>query len=753
MLRSRLSALKVWKRKPFVLFTCFFLLMLLFLLIRLAFPCREYHFTGSGSFFPQDPVGSTTVYEGISLPAGTYRVRLQYWTDTDVAALCNVEDGSVFFGGLQSNGEHLYSGLDETGYDIWLYEGTEDLCVTVDYGGEGLVTTGDLTVEETKAFWTMLLTALLFAAAAVYGGMLYIYYDREYSVSREKKQVFFWLAVISFLASLPYLCGYTLAGADLTYHLQRIEGVKDGLLSGQFPVRLEPRWVYDHGYADAIFYCNSLLYFPALLRILGFPVTASYNAYCIALNIATAWIAYDCFRRIFEKRNIGLVCSALYTLSVVRMYKLAGVGLVGEGSAITFLPLVLYGFYRIFAKDPKEKGYQTSWIPLMFGFAGLIQTHVLTCEITALVTILFCLLCLRRVFQRSTLWELAKGALSAVMISLWFLVPFVDYYLTQAVHIKYVSGRTIQERGLYPIQLAFHFWGVGVKQAIESDGLGPEPIGAGLVLVAALLLFGALRLLGRFQRDAGGRLSFVGRAALIGALLLAMSLRIFPWDRIQFLNPVTASLVSSIQFPYRFLVWGTACLVLVFGYCLWYFEERDRRWYGGLLLAAFLGVTTSSLYLLDYVDYEEGYFELYNEEGMGFGYISGAEYLIEGTDMSRLTFSAAVPGEGVELRDYEKGSLGAAFVCENRTETESYVDVPLLLYKGYRAVDADTGQCLAVTASDNQTVRVVLPANYEGRVQVRFVSPFYWRVSELLALATAAVFAGMGLRKRRKTAS
>lgn len=108
------------------------------------------------------------------------------------------------------------------------------------------------------------------------------------------------------------------SGADLTYHLHRIEGVKDGLLTGQFPVRLEPRWVFDHGYANGIFYCNLLLYFPALLRMAGFTMTESYAFYCIGLSIATAAIAWYCFNGIFGDRIIGLVCSALYTLSIFR---------------------------------------------------------------------------------------------------------------------------------------------------------------------------------------------------------------------------------------------------------------------------------------------------------------------------------------------------------------------------------------------------------------------------------------------------
>lgn len=229
--------------------------------------------------------------------------------------------------------------------------------------------------------------------------------------------------------------------------MHRIEGVKDGLLTGQFPVRLEPRWVFDHGYANGIFYCNLLLYFPALLRMAGFTMTESYAFYCIGLNIATAAIAWYCFSGIFKDRIIGLVCSALYTLSIFRFFKLVMVGAVGEGSAYTFLPLVVYGIYLVFEKDVEDREFHKSWIILGLGYAGLIQTHVLTCEITALFTVLFCLIYIRRVFAWQRFRQLASGAFFALGLSLWYLVPFVDYYLTQDVRIRHASARTIQDRG------------------------------------------------------------------------------------------------------------------------------------------------------------------------------------------------------------------------------------------------------------------------------------------------------------------
>lgn len=753
MLIQKMRELKVWKRRPFVIFTVIFFLCLLFLGIRIAKPCREYLYDGSVSFTADAEAGQYAVYQGISLPVGVYRIELEYKTDTDLVALCNVEDGTVFSGGLLCNGEHMYSALGQTGYHMWLYEGTESLQVVIEYGGTGNLTTGSLHITETNQLWTMLLTIILFLGAVVYAGMIFYYYDKRYAVAEEKKHIFFCVTVICLIASIPYVCGYSITGADLTYHLQRIEGVKDGLLSGQFPVRLEPRWVYDHGYANGIFYCNALLYFPALLRMLGFTITAGYNIYCISLNIATAWISYYCFSRMFGKHHIGIVCSGLYTLSIFRIYKLTITGATGEGSAVTFIPLVIYGLYRIFTEDPKGKRYKTAWIPVMLGYAGLMQTHVLTCEITAFVTILFCLVFIRKIFCLNTFMELAKGASSAALVSAWYLVPFLDYYTTQDVHIRHVSARTIQDRGLYFAQLLFHFWENGLYTPTGENGMQySHPVGIGLVLVIALGLFLILWFSGAFRKLKAGRLRFDKITALTGVMLLLMSLNIFPWDRIQSLNSVTASLVSSLQFPNRFLGWGTVCLVMIFGFCLWYFDQNHKKGYWIMTAVAVIGITTSGMYLLDYVNSDQNYYKLYNEEGMGFGYVSGAEYLIEGTDIEQLTFADAVAGDGVEIRGYEKGYLRGELACENLTDTESYVDIPLLLYKGYEAVDIATGQDMELCAGENNVIRVVIPARYEGTVQVSFESPVYWRISELISALTIIVLSVTGLRHRRKKA-
>ena len=733
----RIYELKVWKKRPFGITIAFCSLLVLFCLIKIVIPCEEWEYEckGGQAFEEGNSGGNTVVRDGICLKPGVYRIELAYNTDTDMVAMCNVADGTVFYKGLLSNGEHLYSGLHRTGYEIWLYESTQALQIIVPYGGVGSLEIGNVRIIETNQLWTMLLAIVLFMGSVICAVQIFYYYDNQFHVAPHKKQVFFWVMVISFIASIPYLCGYTITGADLTYHLQRIEGVKDGLLGGQFPVRLEPKWVYDHGYANAIFYCNGLLYLPALLRLLGFPVVTSYNIYCIVLTIATAWISYYCFGRIFRKNSIGIVCSALYTLSIFRIYRLVIVTAVGEGTAVTFLPLVLYGLYRIFVEDPEKKEYRTAWVPLAFGLSGLIQSHVLTCEITAMVVVLFCLVFIKRIFKSKVFWALCKGAVATVGVNLWFLIPFLDYYLTQDVRIRNVSTRTIQDRGIYFVQLLFHFWHTNIQIPSEAEGEYFQLVGMGVVFCIVLVMFLGMWISGKFRKSNEKMILFVKAASVTGILLMYMSLNIFPWDRIQTMHPVISTLVSSLQFPYRFLGWGTTSMVLVFGCCMWYFMEHGREIYHwGMIGAAFLIVTTSSMYLLDFVNRDQGYFELYNEEGMGFGYISGAEYLIEGTDLEKLTFADTVAGGGMEIYEYHKEYLRAMLQCANRGQADSYVELPMLMYKGYRAVWEETGQEMQLCAGDNNVIRVLIPEGFEGNIKVEFVSPVYWRFSELASV-------------------
>ena len=427
------------------------------------------------------------------------------------------------------------------------------------------------------------------------------------------------------------------------------------------------------------------------------------------------------------------MCSALYSFSLYRITVLYGRGCLGEGSAQIFLPLLLYGYFRLFTEDAKEKKYKSIWLLLMLGYTGVLQTHTLTCELALIWTCVICLVNIKKVFRKETFLELAKGAVTSFLCNAWYAIPFLDYYISEDFQVKNIGGQMIQYQGM-PIKLVFTHFFDGVL--VSEEGLPIRAVGPGLIPMLALFVFVVISIFCAVKGK-NSRLLFAARiCAALAFVCIVFSLRIFPWDWIQQLSPLTERIVSSLQFPTRFLNWGTLFLVPVFGYCLWY-VKNECRWkkitFSIGVAAVFLAVGTSSMYFIYQVTHTYGKTQVF-DNNLIVGYVSGGEYLIYGTDTSGLTYGVPKVSETVELLQYEKGDLAAEFRCANHSRTEvAYVEVPLFLYKGYHAYDG-SGRELQCVYGDNNVIRVILPSGFEDSVSVRFVSPVLWRVSEIISL-------------------
>ena len=233
---------------------------------------------------------------------------------------------------------------------------------------------------------------------------------------------------------------------------------------------------------------------------------------------------------------------------------------------------------------------------------------------------------------------------------------------------------------------------------------------------------------------------------------MCMCLSVFPWDKIQSLNGITAMLVSSIQFPNRFLTIATLCAVLVAGVVAKEIKGQYETHGLQLYFAGMMVLTLcSSIYLMDDMLQTGNSYRIYGEEGMGSGYIAGAEYLPYGADATLFWTHDPYAGEMVAITDYHKDGIKIEMHCQNRGDKTEIVELPLLYYYGYRAYDKITGQELTITTSDNFAVCVEVPAGYEGTVQVTFVSPWYWRVAEVVScLSLLGLIAGVAMEKKRE---
>lgn len=682
-------------------------------------------------------------FRGIALPRGTYRVQVHYTVDTDMLTWCEVTDDTIGRKNLRTNGALFFSGLDHSDFEMWLLRDTSELAVHAWYAGEGSYTVHGLTICQTNAANRVILFLMLCLFTGVNMVCVYWQYDKKYGISVKKKAVIFCLGLTILAASTPLMVDYMRGGGDLFYHLMRVEGIRDAFLTGQFPVRISPEWQQGYGYASPIFYGETVLYPAGLLRMIGFTVTDAYRIFMFGITVATVLIAYFSFKKVFGDAYIGVFCSMLYSLSIYRFYKTYLSGSWGECFGVMILPILLYGFWRVFTQDVHEESYGRSWFPLTVGFSLLVQSHLLTGEMAGIFTIVLCLVLWKKVFRWQTFVVLAKTVIYSILLSAWFLVPFADYMLTGDFVIHHVSGRTIQARGLFPAHLFFTYFSNGTEVIFDDNGMAnTAPVGVGIAPMVALLILVYLNFTGQLGKMEKRERVLGGIAGWFAAAAMLMSLSLFPWDRIQAMNGVTATLISSIQHPNRFLTIANVCLTAVAGLTAKYVMDSKKE---VLKISYFCGMIflliISSIHLMDNTMFTSNVLRAYNGEGVSTGYIAGGEYLPHGADASRFMYHDPVCSEGIGTGNYTKLPLGADAHFENNSGQEGKAAFSLLYYKGYRAWDADSGELLNCYAGDNFEVTVDIPAGYTGDVRVRFVSPWYWRAGEVVTVLTAAAIA------------
>lgn len=711
------------------------LAILLLFLVRALFPNRQYHCEVDGLFSP-NVEGGNILGESISLPMGVYRVEVLYLTDKDGSGLVNLSGPDSSH--MVSNGEVFYKNRGYTDFTVWLYEKTDNLQLLVTGSDDAYIYIDSFNIYETDRLWGMAMCIVVSVSLSIIALLSILGYDAKCGIRKDNKVIIIGLLAIVLVSSLPFLTGKLYSGADLGYHIARIEGVKWSIRSKIFPVRIEPSMLFNRGYADAVFYCDAFLYIPAFFRLIGFDIIAAYNIFSVLWTAIATVISYCSFKGIFRDKYIGLMCAALYMTAGVRTYMIMG-GVLGQLCASAFMPILILAYYRLLSENYETPEYKNIWLLFVAGYSGIIQSHVLSCEITLLWTFAVCLLGIRKILRKETILELLKGACGTLLLNLWFLVPFVDYYINEDIAIKHYGARTIQDRGIDLRQLLL----IHGKQA-ESY----EFTGMGLFFVLALVMCFLVGLVALKKGDKTPELGLAIICAIFGVLSSLFALKNFPWDKVHDI-PFLASLVGNIQFPYRFLVWGTAFTVIVFGFFAWYSKNVRKSRLMQYVVWGFIAVTIGVSHLT-YISYEinNGYTTQLYDETMQPGYISGGEYVVHGTDISSISYGIVEAGENTILESASTGYLSGTATVINDGETDSYVDFPLTHYKGYKAEDS-FGNQLECTKGRNNVVRVVLPKGYSGSVSVRFVSPVLWRLCEIVSLAFD-IFIVIYLLKRRK---
>ncbi len=545
---------------------------------------------------------------------------------------------------------------------------------------------------------------------------------------------------IALLASMPTFAMAIHNGHDLQFHLMRIEGLAAGMRQGQFPVRLESIWNDKYGYAT-LFYGDLLLYIPALLRLLGVTINDAYNAYILLMNVLTAAISYRCFEAMVKNKDIAQLMTAAYVTSAYRLMDIYVRAAVGEYSAMIFLPLIAYAMYRLYHSEEQRKLDYKGILLLIIGMTGVLQTHILTTEMVVLVLALYVILNFKVTKQIKTIESLALAVVGTVLLNLWFIIPWLDYYLNVPVRITDSAGQVkwIQQNGAYIGQYFAVFqniFGEANIKVTERMNLSP-----GLMLMLVFMTAGVLWLKGHAS-------DMTRKLCVVSGITLFAASDMFPWNWLAEHSQL-GNMLAEIQFPWRWI--GFSCLFLTLLLACVVIDLKSV--FSGETAKMGLSCLTAGLICIGAMFFVSDYYN-----GANLTYLTDASQLdhsYEANEYMRAGSSMDVAAPDVQgtnldqLKLISHNGTSVKVYCKTGSDASGEVILPVFNYKGYVLRNSE-GEICEIHDSGNKEVAFTAPANYDGKYYLTFEFPWYWRLGDIVSLCSVVLLALAGLRYKLK---
>lgn len=641
---------------------------------------------------------------------------------------------------ISGEGEYVVSNADGAVFG----SGSGKIDVTLDRDQSLIVIKGNsdsgirVVIEKDGAIFNdTLFVSMLIAVFLFYIG--YIHFIKQKDL--RKSLIYVVLIGAAVFSAYPLFSDYISYGQDLNFHLYRIEGLKDGLLSGQFPVRLDPTHNEGYGYITASVYPSLFLYLPALLRLCGVSLVTAYKLFLVAVNLATAFIMYRCTRKIADSDFAGLFAALVYTLSTWRIENMLYRAAIGETLAMTFFPVVILGFYHII------RGEKSKWWVLMLGCSAVFHSHVISCIFVAMLGIVLVVVFAKNIVKEKRYGALIKAAVFTVLINLWYLIPFITYYFGVDLAIRHTPDNTEYfSNAIFPAEM-FNFFNdqFGYSQlmplGIRGDMSLSLGVGVTLCLGAAVLYF----IFGR--RKVLKDHDFHTAIFLFALFILFMTSTLFPSELLQ-KSRLFNVFAGTVRMPWRFLSLASPIICMVSAAvaenCVR--GERNRKITIGI--AGLICVIAFAVFGTAYTTSYDASFRKGQAAPQAYSAGWDDEYFIFGTDKSLLVPEKyTVSGDTIELLSYDKQGTNITLTLSGAADGD-FIEVPLLYYPGYSARNGD-GERLEIVTGDNNVLRVQLTGGTDS-VTIKYAGLLRFKIGCVISLA-AVLYLGLSGAAAGKT--
>lgn len=647
-----------------------------------------------------------------------------------------------------------------------------------------------------KTIWLSVMFMLV-AAELIVAGILNGFFKSDKGISLTI------IAGITLLSCIPLLFKMGLRFDDGIFLYGKINGLIDGIRDGQFPVRIHPNTLKGFGYALSYFYPELFLYPFAIMRGIGFSLRFCVYALIFCINFATVSVGFICVKRVIKRGNmvrtnaIAGICAFLYTFNTYRLLDVYSRGAMAEVIAIIFLPLVVTGLYVIIAENGN-----IAW--LTAGLVGLVNSHILSCELVALFAILLCVVCFKMIFNKETFIKLLKSCGITAMLSAYFLVPFLYMSSTDSYRV-YAENAYDTSMNMLSLQ---DILGVSISSAgkINNGTFFNTRYTLGVVIV---LLSVGLFMTALMKKRTN---IFINICFAFGIVSLWLSSSLFPWKVVENIGGIIRTVFCMVQFPWRYLSVAMVCFMFVIAGCIEglaseadgsgtessvknssmkengtgsvtckdgktasVFNRKTVSLSVIMIMACalvFIQAITYFATLKDTASDEHLIFDgaalnKYNVVGMGeyepvnfddsdidhsieeLQYIYDENIIVNGTGDDA--------NKGLAIGPLSKSGTESSILIINPTEEEKVLYMPITYYEGYRVEnvaksDDGTDAVPVLFETEHGTVGLKVPAHYYNGAHITYNENILCRISELISVLTLAGLAMFEMKKNKNEA-
>lgn len=323
----------------------------------------------------------------------------------------------------------------------------------------------------------------------------------------------------------------------------------------------------------------------------------------LMINFFAVVTGFFAFMQMLGHVGIGALCTSLYVMSVYRFDRYMVERDIPELICMAIFPVVFCEIYELVSRQ-RSNGRRLLTYVIFTGCVLLLAfLDIGFFEVTAITVVILVIITVAITKKWKIFLEVAVAFGVGGIAGGLFWIPKLQDLL---------SIPLIQERGLHFSGIFISFWKIKEKiPGTDADAMYTIPEGVGFLTLAGICILLVLWFLGHLSFREKQEEYIVGAAAVTAVLELFMTLKSFPWDRLQLANGITYRMVGVLKTPAIFLTPVIFISALAWGYVIRrYITKKEVLLCSFCTAIVLIAVIVSGIYLTDVNNFYADYYEM-----------------------------------------------------------------------------------------------------------------------------------------------